>query len=223
MINIKTYASKKKDGGGSGSGGGGPVTQNIINNNVANDWFEFDYDRNAVRCKYDMYSNGAITAHGAADPETEPEVDVLIIDNLNSTLTTAALSAKQGHVLYGLIQEIQTQSGGTAMNTCDWNNVQNKPSTFTPSAHTHAISDVTNLQTQLTTLSGANSSTQSGLTNHIADTSVHVTQADKNKLNNLTNEQISFIASLMSCCTISGNNIIFSKNVLSQQDVTADA
>ena len=31
----------------------------------------------------------------------------------------------------------------------DWSNVTNKPSTFTPSAHTHAISDVTDLSTTL--------------------------------------------------------------------------
>lgn len=30
-----------------------------------------------------------------------------------------------------------------------WNDVTNKPATFTPSAHTHVISDVTSLQTAL--------------------------------------------------------------------------
>lgn len=31
----------------------------------------------------------------------------------------------------------------------DWNDIQNKPSTFPPSTHTHAISDITNLQDEL--------------------------------------------------------------------------
>lgn len=35
--------------------------------------------------------------------------------------------------------------GGTTPTDVDWNDIQNKPSTFTPSAHTHIISDVTGL------------------------------------------------------------------------------
>lgn len=31
----------------------------------------------------------------------------------------------------------------------EWNNVSNKPSGYTPSAHSHAISDTTSLQTEL--------------------------------------------------------------------------
>lgn len=31
----------------------------------------------------------------------------------------------------------------------NWDNIYNKPSTFTPSSHTHSISDITNLQTTL--------------------------------------------------------------------------
>lgn len=38
-------------------------------------------------------------------------------------------------------------AAGTA--TVEWTDVLNKPSTFTPSSHTHAIADVTNLQTSL--------------------------------------------------------------------------
>jgi hypothetical protein len=41
---------------------------------------------------------------------------------------------------------VASASGST---TVEWTDVLNKPSTFTPSAHTHAISDVTNLQTSL--------------------------------------------------------------------------
>jgi hypothetical protein len=41
---------------------------------------------------------------------------------------------------------VASASGGT---TVEWTDVLNKPSTFTPSSHTHAISDVTSLQTSL--------------------------------------------------------------------------
>lgn len=62
-----------------------------------------------------------------------------VIDNLESTSSTAALSAKQGKILSDLIAD----------KTVTWDTLQNKPSTFTPSAHSHAISGITGLQTQL--------------------------------------------------------------------------
>lgn len=62
-----------------------------------------------------------------------------VVDNLESTSSTAALSAKQGKILSELIAD----------KTVTWDTLQNKPSSFTPSAHSHAISGVTGLQTQL--------------------------------------------------------------------------
>lgn len=64
---------------------------------------------------------------------------VEVIDNLQSTSSTAALSAKQGKILSDLIAD----------KAVTWDTLQNKPSTFTPSAHSHAISGVTGLQGQL--------------------------------------------------------------------------
>ena len=60
------------------------------------------------------------------------------------------------------------ESGYSASSgSVEWTSVQNKPSTFTPSAHTHSISDVTGLQTALngklsTTGTAANSSQLEG-------------------------------------------------------------
>ncbi|WP_073346055.1 tail fiber domain-containing protein [Bacteroides congonensis] len=62
-----------------------------------------------------------------------------VIDNLDSVSSTAALSAKQGKILSDLISD----------KTVTWDTLQNKPATFTPSAHSHAISGITGLQTQL--------------------------------------------------------------------------
>jgi hypothetical protein len=45
-----------------------------------------------------------------------------------------------------LEKQIKTIQGG---NSADWSAITNKPPTFPPSAHTHLISDVTNLQTTL--------------------------------------------------------------------------
>ncbi len=64
---------------------------------------------------------------------------VEVIDNLESTSSTAALSAKQGKILSDLIAD----------KTVTWDTLQNKPSSFTPSAHSHAISNITGLQGQL--------------------------------------------------------------------------
>lgn len=47
---------------------------------------------------------------------------------------------------------LKRNNSGTAdrlLPTTSWSQVEGKPSTFTPSAHTHSISDVTNLQTSL--------------------------------------------------------------------------
>lgn len=46
-----------------------------------------------------------------------------------------------------VIQNLESASG--APTEVAWADVENKPSTFPPSAHTHAIADVTNLQTTL--------------------------------------------------------------------------
>lgn len=62
-----------------------------------------------------------------------------VVDNLESTSSTAALSAKQGKILSELIAD----------KTVTWDTLQNKPSSFTPSAHSHTIANVTGLQTQL--------------------------------------------------------------------------
>jgi hypothetical protein len=47
---------------------------------------------------------------------------------------------------------LKRNNSGTIDNlypTTEWNQIESKPSTFTPTSHTHAISDVTNLQTSL--------------------------------------------------------------------------
>jgi len=64
---------------------------------------------------------------------------IQVIDNLESTSSTAALSARQGKILSELIAD----------KTVTWDTLQNKPSTFNPSAHNHTITEITGLQVQL--------------------------------------------------------------------------
>lgn len=66
---------------------------------------------------------------------------VEVVDNLESTSSTAALSARQGRILSELIADKGSVSS--------WNDIKDKPSVFTPSAHSHSVSDVSDLQGQL--------------------------------------------------------------------------
>lgn len=225
MINIKSFIKKKpstisvttsESSSSSGYSGGGT--------SLADSWFYYNDDTGFVTCRYDLASVGNVVAmaDGTESGGSGGGSNVEVVDNLESTDTEAALSANQGRVLKSLIDNIQTQGGGTSPSSVDWSNIQNKPSTFTPSAHTHAISDVTGLQNNLNTLSNNIATTSSNLTAHINDTSVHVTSAQQNVLSQLTLEQIQFIVRLMQICTIDSNgNITFNGNVNSRQNVTA--
>ena len=224
MINIKSFVKRKgvtiNNQTSSNSSSSSSSTTSL-----ADTWFYYNDDNGFVTCRYPLCSVDNVVAFAdgtEAGGGSGGGSSVEVVDNLTSTDTEAALSANQGRVLKDLIDNVQTQGGGTSPSNVDWSNVTNKPSTFPPSAHTHAISDVTGLQTQLTTITGNIATTSSNLTAHINDTSVHVTSAQQNILSQLTLEQIQFIVRLMQICTIDSNgNITFNGNVNSRQNVTA--
>lgn len=223
MINIKSYAKRKE--GSSSSSNVSNSSSSSSTTTPTNNWFYYNDDTGFVTCRYDFASVGNVVAM-ADGTETGGGggggSNVEVIDNLESTDTEAALSANQGRVLKSLIDNIQTQGGGTSPSSVDWSNVTNKPSTFSPSAHTHAISEVTGLQNQLTTLTNNIATTQSNLTSHVNDSSVHVTAQQQTLLSQLTAEQIQFLVSLMSICTISNGNIQFNANVHAAGNVVAN-
>src|SRR5690554_259517 len=70
-----------------------------------------------------------------------------VVDNLTSNLSNLPLSARQGMILKNFIDNIEVGEGGNVIT--DWDSILGKPSTFAPSAHTHVISDVTDLQNAL--------------------------------------------------------------------------
>ena len=219
MINIKSYIKPKNS-----SNTNSTVTSTVVNNgssqpSPAENWFYYNNDTNSVVCRYDFYSVGNVSAYGA--DETESSSDNTPIDNLTSTSTTRPLSANQGRVLKSLIDNATTSSGGT-VTTIDWSNVTNKPSTFTPSTHAHKIADVLNLQRELYSLNSANIQNTNNIASHANNSAVHLSADDRNKLNNLTNEQIQFLVKLMNIITIDNNNITFNKNVVSTGNVVAN-
>lgn len=93
-----------------------------------------------------FYSLGGISAYGKSVEEGEDGI-INVIDTLTSTSKTDPLSANMGRYLKILIDNIEIGEGGQVL--LDWEAITGKPDTFTPSLHTHAISDITNLQTEL--------------------------------------------------------------------------
>ena len=85
--------------------------------------FYFDSNNN-LRVKLNLVGEGEVSAYGAGTSGTGI---ITIVDNLTSTATDCALSANQGRVLKGLIDS----------KVSSWNDIKDKPSTFTPSSHTH--------------------------------------------------------------------------------------
>jgi hypothetical protein len=84
---------------------------------------------------------GGIGPQGPQGPEGNASSDV--VTSLNSATGALTLAAVGGTVAV---------SGTTVTLTVTapaWNDITGKPSTFTPATHTHAISDVTGLQTAL--------------------------------------------------------------------------
>ncbi len=77
------------------------------------------------------YSTGELSAYGLGSGS--PGGSITIIDNLTSTATDAALSANMGRYLKSLIDNVSGGSGSDVY----WDDILNKPLTFTPSSHNH--------------------------------------------------------------------------------------
>lgn len=219
MINIKTYTVPKKSNGESGSSGKGTT---IVNNEALSDrWFYYNDDYDAVCCRYNFYSVGSVSANGAP-PEEDIQRDD-IVDNLTSTNANKALSANQGRVLKSLIDSITTTQGGQAVVTIDWSNVTNKPNTFAPSAHTHNLSEINNLQSTLTTQNSNISTMQTNLTAHTNNQNIHLSQSQLNKLNALSDQQIVKLVNLLDMIDVNTQSatITVQGNINTSNDVTA--
>ena len=228
MINIKSFAKRRNSS-----------TATVITNSTSgsssssgtttptNDWFFYNDDTGFLTCKFPFASVDNIVAfadgtEASGGGSGSGSGSTVVVDNLTSYSTTYALSANQGRILKSLIDNIQTQSGGQQFTgTIDWSNVQNVPSTFPPTSHTHAISDVNGLQTQLTNLGNNISTLSSNLTSHTSNNEIHLTATEKNVIDNLTLEQIQFIVALMNITTIQNGTIRFNANVNATGNVVA--
>ena len=229
MINIKSFAKRRNSS-----------TATVITNSTSgsssssgtttptNDWFFYNDDNGFVTCKYPFASVDNIVAfadgtEASGGGSGSGSGSTVVVDNLTSYSTSYSLSANQGRILKSLIDNIQTQSGGQQFTgTIDWSNVQNVPTSFNPSPHVHTISEVTDLQTQLTNLGNNTSTLSSNIAAHANDSNIHLTATEKNVIDNLTLEQIQFIVKLMNTLTIdNAGNCTFNGNVNSKMNVTA--
>ena len=222
MISIKAYAVPKESKGAGTSSGGGGTTTVVSNESLADRWFYYNDDYDAVCCRYNFYSDGSVTANGAPPEEGVQRDD--IVDNLTSTDANKALSANMGRVLKSLIDSITTTQGGQAVITIDWSNVTNKPSTFAPSSHTHTTSDISGLASTITTQNSNISTMQGNLTSHTGNQNIHLTSEQKNKLDSLTPAQFAKLGDLLDMLTVDTNSATITVNgsVQTVNDVAAN-
>lgn len=120
------------------------ITSTKVSNwdGIVTNWnkaFYFDSDNN-LRVKLNLIGEQEVAAYGSG-ATGESSGAITIVDALTSSATDCALSANQGRVLKSLID--------SKSNVSSWNDLTNKPSTFTPSAHNHTVSDITNLSSLL--------------------------------------------------------------------------
>ena len=226
MINIKSFA-KRRNSTATVTTNGGSSSSSSSTSSPVNDFFFMNSDTGFVTCRYPLasvdnivaFADGTETSGGGSGSGSGSTV---VVDNLTSYSTTYALSANQGRVIKSLIDNITTYSGGQQFTgTIDWSNVINKPSTFPPTSHTHAINDVDGLQTQLTNLGNNISTLSSNIAAHANDNNIHLTATEKNVIDNLTLEQIQFIVALMNITTIQNGTIRFNTNVNATGNVVA--
>lgn len=227
MINIKSFAKRRNSS-----------TATVITNSTSgsssssgtttptNDWFFYNDDTGFVTCKYPFASVDNIVAfadgtEASGGGSGGGSGSTVVVDNLTSYSTTYALSANMGRNLKQLLDNATTYNGSGSVNSIDWNNIENKPATFPPTSHTHAINDVDGLQTQLTNLGNNISTLSSNIQAHANNSSIHLTAAEKNVIDNLTLEQIQFIVQLMSITTIQNGTIKFNANVNATGNVVA--
>lgn len=96
-----------------------------------------------------------------------------------------------------------------------WDNIKNKPETFPPSSHKHAISDVTDLQTTINAINSSIQSVQNSITAINGTLSTYNT--DITNLKNTTGKQTIDISNLQSNQTAFNNTLSQIANQLSSK------
>lgn len=174
---------------------------NKLDKEIWDSAFYFD-DSGNIRAKVNVIGDKEISAYG--DGSSSGSGAVTIVDNLSSTASDCALSANMGRTLKELIES--SGGGGTGEGgVSSWNDLTDKPETFTPSSHTHGISDITDLQTSLNTLN-----------NHTSDTTKHITATERTNWNNKLDKSV-----WDSVFTVTDDSLKIKVNVVGEGEISA--
>lgn len=116
----------------------------------------YDATNKAIKIDGNLYATGGITAYGASSGAGGGGLNASVISYariLEGSYTDADLtSIPNAYAIKALssrIDNIATELGGLNLS---WNNITGKPSTFTPSAHTHKWTEITDRITKVSQL-----------------------------------------------------------------------
>lgn len=117
----------------------------------------YDSTNKAIKIDGNLYTTGGITAYGAGESTTGGGGLIASVISyariLEGSYTDADLtSIPNAYAIKALssrIDNIASELGGLSLS---WNNITGKPSTFTPSAHTHKWADITDRITKVSQL-----------------------------------------------------------------------
>lgn len=117
----------------------------------------YDSTNKAIKIDGNLYATGGITAYGAGASTTGGgglnasviSYARIIEGNYTDADLTSIPNAYAIKALSSRIDNIATELGGLNLS---WNNITGKPSTFTPSAHTHKWADITDHITKVSQL-----------------------------------------------------------------------
>ena len=116
----------------------------------------YDATNKAIKVDGNLYATGGISAYGSSDAGGGGGLNASVISyariiegSYTDTDLTSIPNAYAIKALSSRIDNIATELGGLNLS---WNNITGKPSTFTPSAHTHKWADITDRITKVSQL-----------------------------------------------------------------------
>ncbi len=123
---------------------------------IGNIKLEYDATNKAIKIDGNLYATGGISAYGASDAGGGGGLNASVISYariIEGSYTDADLtSIPNAYAIKALssrIDNIATELGGLNLS---WNNITDKPSTYTPSAHTHKWANITDRITKVSQL-----------------------------------------------------------------------
>ena len=135
-------------GGISSSMSGAVANSHTHANKAVLDLFRLDENGN-VYLNEGFYSKANVSAYGLGLPGSSGDGSLIIVDNLESTESNKALSAYQGKVLNDKIKNLTPDEDGIYNVNIEWGNIVDKPTAFTPTQHSHTITEVDGLEDEL--------------------------------------------------------------------------